>query len=216
MSIDRQVALSQIDDVLREFREVRKSIDNWMDDGEVRERTIIARMRSVITRLAPPGSSHRSILRGMWGNYDDEMLDLAGVVGALRADYEGDCLQSFQELLNVQLCSDYLRLAESLLQDEQLKQPAAVLAGGVLEEHLRKLCIKHEIPTDANGDPKQASRLNADLRKADCYGLNEQKQIEAWLGIRNSAAHAKYHEFDEDQVRNMIQGLRDFTSRYSA
>ncbi len=191
-------------------------MDSLSDGEEIHERTVIARMRALITRLAPPGSAYISILRSQYGNYYDEMLDLAGVVQALRADYRADCLQSFRELLNAQLCSDFLGMAEYILQDENLKQPAAVLAGGVLEEHLRKLCNKFGIATTANGKPKKADTMNSDLRTAGCYGLNEQKQIVAWLGIRNSAAHAKYDEFDEDQVRNMISGLRDFTSKYSA
>lgn len=216
MPIDKEAALTQIDDVLREWSRVQRHMDNFEDEDELPERAIIARMRAVVKRLAPPGSAYISVVHSQYGNYYDEMLDLAGTVQALRADYEADCLQSFQELLNAQLCSDFLGMAEYVLQDERLKQPAAVLAGGVLEEHLRKLCKKHGIATIANGKPKKADTMNSELRAAGCYGLNEQKQIVAWLGIRNSAAHAKYDEFDEDQVRTMIDGLRGFTSKFAA
>lgn len=213
MPIDKQTALKQIDDVLAEWAQVQQRMDQRSGTEEYLERAIITRMRALITRLAPPGSGYTAILRNQYGNYYDEMLDFAGAVQALRADYEADCLQSFRELLNADLFSDFLGMAEYLLQDENLKQPAAVLAGGVLEEHLRKLCDKHGIATTTNDKPKKADKMNGDLRKAGCYGANEQKQVTAWLGIRNSAAHAKYDEFDEDQVRNMIDGLRSFISK---
>ena len=99
--------------------------------------------------------------------------------------------------------------------------PAAVLAGGVLEEHMRKLCTRHGIDVvvkDGGSDerPKKASRMNDDLRKANVYGSNDQKQVTAWCGIRNSAAHTRVDEFDETQVANMLQGVRTFISRFPA
>ncbi|MGA2618067.1 MAG: hypothetical protein ABSF26_10690 [Thermoguttaceae bacterium] len=102
MSINKQVALTQIDDVLGEWSKVKQAMDTLSDD-EVSERAIIARMRALITRLAPARSAHTSILHNQYGNYYDEMLDLAGVVQALRADYEAGCLESFQELSNTQM-----------------------------------------------------------------------------------------------------------------
>jgi hypothetical protein len=109
-------------------------------------------------------------------------------------------------------------MAAYLVADENLIQPAAVIAGGVLEEHVRKLCDDLKISTfDAStGRPKKLDAMNADLAKTGLYGKNEQKQITAWCGIRNSAAHAKYDEFDEQHVRAMIDGLRAFISRFPA
>lgn len=34
--------------------------------------------------------------------------------------------------------------------------------------------------------------------------------------IRNAAAHGKFGEYDENQVRQMITGIRDFISKYPA
>lgn len=219
MHMNKASILKQLDDVLDEFQQVYATIHD--NDDEFRERAVIARMRSAIRRLAPPNSEYLSFLRNQYGNYYDEMLDLAGVVRALRSDYAADALQTIRELCNAELARDYLRMAEFLLGDEKLKHPAAVLAGGVLEEHLRNLYGKRGNDTtvkDSKGNerPKKASTLNVELCKAGVYGANDQKQVTAWCGIRNSAAHAKYDEFDEAQVAEMIRGIRTFVSRYPA
>jgi hypothetical protein len=113
--------------------------------------------------------------------------------------------------------SDFLEMAEYLLQDEGLKDPAAVMIGGVLEQHLRKLCDKHSIPTvGTDGKPKKLDVMNAELAKANVYGKNEQKQITAWAGIRNDAAHAHYDKYKKEDVDIMTRWVRNFLSNYPA
>lgn len=126
----------------------------------------------------------------------------------------------FQELVHSDLFSDMLEAAEYLL-GETYKDPAAVMAGGVLEQHLRELCRKHSIDAtfiNSKGDtkPKMIDAMNTDLAKASAYGKIEQKQVMAWAGIRNSAAHGEYGTYDGSQVRQMITGIRDFISKYPA
>jgi hypothetical protein len=115
-------------------------------------------------------------------------------------------------LIHADLFSDFLEMAE-YFQDEGFKDPAAVLAGSVLEEHLRKLCGKHGITVPAR--PK-LDTMNADLAKAYAYDKNEQKSVTAWAGIRNDAAHGKFTNYTKDQVKLMILGIRDFIARHKA
>jgi hypothetical protein len=87
----------------------------------------------------PDGSVLTKTLKGLTRSKDEEIeFRLQGVLRALRADYEAGRLQSFQELVHADLFSDFLEMAEYFLQ-EGYKDPAAVIAGGVLEQHLRKL-----------------------------------------------------------------------------
>jgi hypothetical protein len=138
---------------------------------------------------------------------------LAGVLKALREDYARGRIQTFRERVHSDLFSDFLEMAEYLLEDEKLKDPAAVLAGSVLEEHLRKLCAKHSVslPTKPKLDT-----MNGDLKKQGVYGGIDQKQVTYWAGIRNSAAHGQYTDYTAVQVREMVQGIRNFISRYPA
>lgn len=144
-----------------------------------------------------------------------------GILRGVREDIQAGNLASFSELVHADVFSDFLEMAEYLMsEDHGYKDAAAVLGGGVLEEHIRKLCEKNDIEirtTDANGDrPKKADRMNADLAAADVYNKNEQKIVTAWLGIRNSAAHGKYGEYTKPEVALMLSGLRDFIARNPA
>jgi hypothetical protein len=116
---------------------------------------------------------------------------------------------------------DHLVMAEHLVKDGGYKDAAAVLAGSTLEEHLRKLCKKHNIATTvtkANGstEPKKASAMNVELRTQGVYNQPEWRQVDAWLDIRNSAAYGDYGQYMQQQVEQMIDGIRGFFVRNPA
>ena len=101
MVITKRSILTQIDEFPFGLgREARHQMDDRDNDNEVAERTVIARMRALIDRFSPPASSYAAILRNQYGNYYDEMLDLAGVVKALRTDYEAGSIQPVQEAVS--------------------------------------------------------------------------------------------------------------------
>lgn len=103
------------------------------------------------------------------------------------------------------------------LQKKGFKDPAAVLAGSVLEEHLRNLAQKNGVAiTNADGDPLKASRLNDALKAAGAYSNLEHKSVIAWLDLRNDAAHGKYENYDAKQVASLIRDVRDFMIRHAA
>ena len=141
-----------------------------------------------------------------------------GILSAAREELAGGWLTTTRGLVSAEIFSDFLEMAQHLL-DEGYKDPAAVMAGSVLEEHLRQLCQKHGIPTEATrqGRPqpknKKADALNADLAKKQVYNRLDQKNVTAWLDLRNKAAHGKYQEYTEDHVSQMLQGLSNFMVR---
>jgi len=149
------------------------------------------------------------------------MRNLEGVLKSLADDYRTGRIRPLLERIHSDLFANFLEMAEYLIEDEGLKDPAAILAGGVLEQHIRKLCDKASVATTymaGKGDirPKKLSAMNADLPKAGVYGKNEQQQVTAWAGIRNDAAHAHYDRYNIQQIKLMIQGIRDFLQRYPA
>jgi hypothetical protein len=128
-------------------------------------------------------------------------------------------LTDVKEIIHGELFSDFLDMAD-YLSSEGFKDASAVMVGGVLESHLHQLAIKHgidlEIVINSNIKPKRADQLNADLAKQKIYNLLEQKNVTAWLDLRNKAAHAKYEEYTIDHVSLMLQGVRSFIARYPA
>jgi hypothetical protein len=138
-----------------------------------------------------------------------------GILRAVKQDMESGHLARLPELVHADVFSDLVEMAEHLL-GKGYKDPAAVIGGGVLEEHLRLLCHKHGIPTQVSAKPKKADTMNADIHKAGVYDLNQQKIITGWLGVRNSAAHGKYGEYTNEQVGPYLSGIREFIARFPA
>lgn len=139
-----------------------------------------------------------------------------GILTAIRDHIKGGWIETTKGLVTAKVFADFLEMAEHLLA-EKYKDPAAVVVGSVLEEHLRQLCIAASVPIEdlSHGKlvPRKADTLNAELAKVGKYDKLDQKQVTAWLDLRNKAAHGKYSEYAEQQVALMLAGVRDFISR---
>lgn len=148
--------------------------------------------------------------------YQDKVGDVVGVLRSLRHDLEAGYLKSFEELVHGELFSDFLEMASHLLEGGY-KDAAAVIAGSALESHLRQLAKRLSVPVSgANARPKKADHLNADLTKASAYTVLDQKNVTAWLDLRNNAAHGNYNEYQKEQVALMIDAIQNFMTRHPA
>ena len=138
-----------------------------------------------------------------------------GVAKALLSDIQNDYVESFEELVHGDIFGDFLEMSDHLL-DAEYKDAAAVLAGGTLEVHMKKLCGKYGVETTSRGKTKKVDLLNSELEKEGAYTKLDQKNITAWLGLRNKAAHGNYDEYTKDQVRLFVSNIRDFVTRHPA
>jgi hypothetical protein len=213
--------LKRIDAALEKHRELRSRSrsDELSDlpDGDVT--SLATLMCDTIARFAPAPSQYVESMRALVNKYgiDNEYIvpHVAGVLRALRDAYNAGYLSSVAELIHADVFADFVEMAEHLLA-EGYKDPAAVVVGSTLEEHLRKLCAKNGLAPDVAGRPKKADQLNADLAGQSVYSKLDQKSITAWLDLRNKAAHGKYAEYSKEQVALLIQGVRDFMARVPA
>jgi hypothetical protein len=148
--------------------------------------------------------------------YDYHGKYALGILTAIRDQIKGGWIETTKGLVTAEVFADFLEMAEHLL-DQKYKDPAAVVVGSVLEEHLRQLCMAGSVPVEdlssGKAIPRKADTLNADLAKAGKYSKLDQKQATAWLDLRNKAAHGKYSEYTNEQVVLMLAGVRDFVSR---
>ena len=217
MTPDSEI-LSQLDDLLFQWAELSQesTFRGYADLPGDAALEVVARARTTIWRFTRDGDKYRDIAEEICtGKHPDyKYIDqLMGVVRSLRSDYAHGRLQTLEQLIIADAFEDFLEMADYLL-ESSYKDPAAVLAGSVLEQHLRFLSANRSIPvTKPNGKPEAASRLNQELAKAQSYGKSEQKSVTAWLGIRNDAAHGHYASYDQGQVKLLIAGVRDFMLR---
>ena len=130
-----------------------------------------------------------------------------GVLKALKEDLEeGDFVRRISSLISAEVFSDFLEMADHLVQ-QGYKDPAASLAGAVLEDGLRRLARANELPVKSRDD---IAVLNSRLATKDVYNLLRRKQIDSWGHIRNKADHAEFGEYQASDVSSMIAGVRGF------
>lgn len=129
-----------------------------------------------------------------------------GILEAAKCDFDDDFLADIKYLVRADLLDDFLSQAETLSQ-EGYHIPAASLAGGTLEDTLRKLCDKRKIPYP---DKTKIDALNIALAKANVYDKLVQKQITAYADIRNNADHGHFDKVKSDDVADMLKWVRRF------
>ena len=221
MAYSVESIVQQIDNLLKEYDSfLQPSQDDDMSDlkrmliGEA-----ITRINAAIIRLSPSDSTHRQgaeLLMKRYGNINGfSVPPLLGILASLRADYVAGYLSSVEELIHSDVFADFLEMAEHLL-SKGYKDPAAVMTGSVLEEHLRKLCMKNGIETLNGSANKKADLLNSELACAGVFSKLDQKSVTAWLDLRNKAAHGQYSDYSKEQTQLMLDGVRHFISRYVA
>lgn len=161
-------------------------------------------------------SYYKEFSREVNNSYDYNIQSGIAILQSIRHEIEQGWLTSLRQLVSAEVFSDFLEMSKHLL-DEKYKDPAAVMIGSVLEQHLRQLCSNNsvdvEIMKGTERIQKKADLMNSDLVKAGVYGVLEQKSVTAWLDLRNRAAHGKYSEYTIEQVQLMYQGVLDFITR---
>lgn len=183
-------AVRHLDDVIAQYEEIYKRPSSVTD---AQHREIYVRLRAAIFRLAPKDSEYeqqaQSIDKYNKMNTKDRSVELLGIAKSLRRDFHGGVISaSFAALVRAELFEDFLEMCDHLL-SAGYKDPAAVVAGAVLEEHLRRLCMLNGISTQDNGKARKADSLNSDLAGKTIYSKLDQKSVTAWLDLRNKAAH---------------------------
>ena len=141
-------------------------------------------------------------------NYSD-IRNAIGILKATKDDYENGYLFDTRALIEAEVFDDFLEQAEHLLTQGYFTA-SAVIAGSVLEDALRKLCIKNGITLSAK--PKLDS-MNSELAKIGVYNLLKQKQITALADLRNKAAHGQ-GGFTKEDVEDMVRSVRRFMEDY--
>lgn len=161
----------------------------------------------------PYYSGFYSALRYNYSNHIEAAID---ILETIKKEIEQGWLTSIRGLVSAEIFSDFLEMADHLL-DNSYKDAAAVMIGSILEEHLRQLCLKNGLDTKitkgAGTINIKADALNNSLAKAGIYNKLDQKSVTANLDLRNQAAHGHYAGYDIKQVKLMYDSVSDFLTR---
>lgn len=132
------------------------------------------------------------------------------ILRAIREDIAGGYLQKFETLVSASVFSDFLEMAEHLL-DNGYKDPAASLIGAVLEDGLRRICGNNNITVKSDDN---ISSLNPKLAQNHIYNPLQLRQIQVWNKLRDYADHGHFDQYKQDDVTDMLKGVRSFLSDY--
>lgn len=168
--------------------------------------------QSLLSKVFGEGSAHYRRLSSLFPDYPkwNHVSQAFGVLQAAIADYSRGALFDLKRQVEADVFDDFLEQAEHLFALGYF-QPAAVLAGCVLEDALRRLCEENGVPLSEK--PKLDS-MNAQLAKQGAYNKLMQKRITALADLRNSAAHGKWDAFDDTDVEAMIRDVRTFLEKH--
>lgn len=209
-----------VDDI--KSAQARSQYDDMSDVPETDVLRMLATARAAIDRIGGVGSTFARYCEEILTVRTHECVRLVRVLGileALLAAVSADHLTSIEQLIHAEMFSDFIEMAQHL-QDEGYKDSATVIAGSALEGHLRRLCTFFGVATEVTYShgvkAKKADGMNSDLAKAGAYTKLDQKNVTAWLGLRNHAAHGEYDKYSAEQAGLMLAGVRDFMARIQA
>lgn len=75
---------------------------------------------------------------------------------------------------------------------------------------MRKIADRYSLAS-SKGDGLDS--LNQNIAGAGVFNASTRSQIDAWRHIRNAADHGNFAEYNEEDVRRMVDGVRDLLSR---
>ncbi len=158
--------------------------------------------------------------RRRWFLLPDVRRKVATLKG-IRNNYVNGFYVSLEERIIADVSGDYMEQAKALL-DEGIRDqydhvPAAVLCGAVLEDALRRLCLR-QTPTikitKSNGQKKTMEPLIQDLQRSQVINNLEADQLRGWAKIRNYAAHGEFCNFERADVDGMLHGVKHFLAKH--
>ena len=209
--------IKQLSEIITDLADA-SSETGYLEEYDARR--ISTRARAAIRRYAPPGSAYEDdaaeVAQSTTTSDKWKAEQFTAIVHALRDDYALGSLTAVEEIVHADLFDDFLDMANELL-SKGFIGPAAVLAGTVLEEQLRKLAKKHGVGiADEKGRAKSVESLGIDLRKAEIVTEVQRKSVTAWYAQRTEGAHGRPENLNDGEVERMVDGVRDFVARYPA
>ena len=142
---------------------------------------------------------------------------LKSVLESFLRSVENDLIanSSYERKIQIIVVNDYLSQAEDLLEKKEFHPAtAAFLIGASLEEFLRNWAfdqnlISEELKPSIDG-------YASILKKEQLIDKQDYKEITAWAGLRNHAAHGNWEAVsDKEKINNMLSGVNLFIKKNS-
>lgn len=184
---------------------------------EIDFQTFTTSARAAINRIAGTSSEFYSILpaksqRQIAMSGHGAVAAVTGALIALRRAVDAGLLVGMEDRLRANIHDGFLDQADVLLK-AGYHVAAMVLIGGVLEDHLHKLCAARALAWKGDGS---LSKYNDALYGASLYAKTVLSRIQAIAHVRNDAAHGNGAAVKRDDVDDALTYVRRFLADHPA
>jgi HEPN domain-containing protein len=177
--------------------------------------TFRVEVTNLVEKICGKNSSHYLELRNIANS--KEMVSnpyyfslCSGILEAAYNDFTEGFLADLKLLVSADIFIELLEQAETLFKADYYI-PAASLAGAILEDTLKKICIKQNIEIP---DKPNINKLNSLLAKEGIYEKLQQKRITTYADVRNNADHGDFDKFKKEDVEDMLKWIPRFQEEY--
>jgi hypothetical protein len=171
-------------------------------------------------RINAPGSSFYEVAAAMPKMNDrvqDVSLRVADVLDRWADFIEAGMgpASAFDVRARVTAATDLMEQVQRLLDDKTMHEAAAiVLTGAALEAFLRSMLALHPAGS-VEGRPGISSYAAA-LRRVEAMTAQDVKDVSAWAGLRNDAAHGNFEDLSRERALLMADGVNHFMRTHSS
>jgi|SRR5579864_2124926 len=195
-----------------------EEIKNQSTVGSAHRPACIAWLFSAINLLeisSPANSRFRAEALALLPESDkqinrDSVATILGILKSAAAEWSHGLMKSLELKIVGFAFEQFLEHAASYNENNK-KTEAAVLASAVLEDTVKRLCQKSGITEDKSLEPM----INA-LKSKRIIGKVKADRLKSYATLRNQAFHAKWSEFDDRDLRQMIEGLQELIDTHFA
>lgn len=191
--------------------------DFWISDRDtVLAQAWISSTAFLIKNLAPVKSHYLGELESILDdkNYKNgsnipyhTVQKLLGVLVAVNVEYNNGSLKEYEYIHFASVFDDFLDHAEHFHKGGKL-QEGAVLSSIVLEDTIKKICKKNDVP--AAGVEESIDNLAA----AGVFTPVKAKAFKGICGVRQKALHADWEGFDLVDLGKQIKGVKELIADY--
>jgi uncharacterized protein YutE (UPF0331/DUF86 family) len=171
----------------------------------------ISSVSNLIDIVVPSKSNYREELERLLTHRDMSIgvpslvvQRLYGLLLSAQKEWESGLLKKIIFIIAAETFDDFLdKAAEYHKSNKSIE--ASILASAVLEDSMKKIAIKNNVPLSG----QSLELLIDELVKAEVLTSIKAKRLKAAAGIRNHALHAEWEKFDIKDTGALIQTVRD-------
>ena len=138
----------------------------------------------------------------------DSVKKIFGLLNSAFNEWKEGFLERIEFIIAAETFDDFLDHSEDYHKSNK-KVEASVLASAVLEDTLKKIALKNSVSQNQSLEP-----LIDELTSNNVFTPVKAKKFKSYVGIRNSALHARWDEFDIKDVGYLIKGIKELIEDY--